>query len=189
VTHWAGVDVGGARKGFHVAVIDEQRLLYLDRSIRPGDVCRSAEGSMLVAVDAPRTCARAGESVRDSERRLVREVRCGIRWTPDEQTVRSGNPYYGWIRHGLELYDALAAGGFHAVECFPTASWTRWGGARSCEPRARWAGRVLATVELADLPTRMNQDCRDAIGAALTARAHTYGLTERLGEIVVPLRL
>jgi hypothetical protein len=36
------------------------------------------------------------------------------------------------------------------------------------------------------LPRRTNQDERDAIAAALTARQHDLGLTEAFGEIVVP---
>ena len=33
----------------------------------------------------------------------------------------------------------------------------------------------------------MNQDARDAIGAALTARLFAAGVTESFGDIVVPL--
>jgi hypothetical protein len=32
----------------------------------------------------------------------------------------------------------------------------------------------------------MNQDGRDAIGAALTVRLHARGRTDRFGDIVVP---
>jgi hypothetical protein len=32
----------------------------------------------------------------------------------------------------------------------------------------------------------MSQDARDAIGAALTARLHAQGRTDRFGDIVVP---
>jgi hypothetical protein len=40
--------------------------------------------------------------------------------------------------------------------------------------------RALATAST-------NQDQRDAIAAAVTARAHTRGVTELMGEIVVPV--
>jgi hypothetical protein len=36
------------------------------------------------------------------------------------------------------------------------------------------------------VPERLSQDDRDAIGAALTARAHGQGETESFGAIVVP---
>jgi hypothetical protein len=32
----------------------------------------------------------------------------------------------------------------------------------------------------------MNQDARDAIGAAVTARLHELGRTESFGQIIVP---
>lgn len=183
---WAGVDVGGRRKGFHLAAADETRVLALGRA---PDVAGAVEWlaqrrPSLIAVDSPRTTARAGERTRDCERRLAREI-CGIRWTPDEQTVRSGNPYYEWVVHGLELYEALVVAGLPAVECFPTASWTRWGGRRGAASRAAWSRATLAGL-VAGLPERGGQDARDAIGAALTARAADLGRAEALGEILVP---
>jgi hypothetical protein len=36
------------------------------------------------------------------------------------------------------------------------------------------------------VPQRTNQDQRDAIAAAVTARQHTAGLSEAIGEIIVP---
>jgi hypothetical protein len=39
---------------------------------------------------------------------------------------------------------------------------------------------------VAGMPRRTNQDQRDAIAAAVTARQHTQGLTESFGAIVVP---
>ena len=50
----------------------------------------------------------------------------------------------------------------------------------------RWTRAGLATLGLAAVPKRINQDQRDAIAAAVTARQHTTGLTESFGEIVVP---
>jgi len=46
---------------------------------------------------------------------------------------------------------------------------------------------VLASLGVEDLPQRTNQDQRDAIAAAVTARQHTFGRTETFDEIVVPL--
>ena len=191
---WVGVDVGGERKGLHVAVVDRGRL------VRPVERSLTVEAAVallrelapaLVAVDSPQECAAAGESSRACERDLRRAV-CGIRYTPDCATVygerADGDDFYGWIKHGFALYAALAEAGLEAVECFPTASWTRWAGAR--EPsrgRGAWSSEALAGLGLGDVPARLNQDERDAIGAALTARAHAHGETERFGLIVVPL--
>ena len=185
MTLWGGVDVG-VKKGFHVAVVDEAHFVRRSNVATADDVVGHVRDCDLVAVDSPRACAGLGERTRECERLLAHRV-CGIRWTPDEPTVRGGNPYYEWIVCGLELYAAFDREGIEAVECFPTASWTRWGGARSGATRARWSARVLAEQGLLNVPTSLNQDWRDAIGAALTARAATRGLTEPLGEIFVPL--
>jgi hypothetical protein len=42
---------------------------------------------------------------------------------------------------------------------------------------------------LEDVPARTNQDQRDAIAAAVTARQYAHGMTEAMGEIVVPVGL
>jgi predicted nuclease with RNAse H fold len=42
---------------------------------------------------------------------------------------------------------------------------------------------------LEGVPARTNQDQRDAIAAAMTARQYTQGMTEAMGEIVVPVSL
>jgi predicted nuclease with RNAse H fold len=97
-----------------------------------------------------------------------------------------GNPYYEWIRHGLELYEALEAAGLPAIECFPTASWTRWAGRRGSTGRARWSAAALTARGLDGLPRRLGQDGRDAIGAALTGRCRDQGRWEAFGRIVVP---
>ncbi|MGH2865872.1 MAG: GNAT family N-acetyltransferase [Solirubrobacteraceae bacterium] len=186
MSRWVGVDVGGTRKGFDVAVIDEQRLLQLERGLGCDEVVELVERARpeVVAIDSPISCAPKGRSTRDGERELTKAV-CGIRWTPDEQAVRA-SPYYAWILEGLALFDALAVSGVEAIEVFPTASWTRWFGKRGATPRSTWSRRGLAALGLSGVPERTNQDQRDAIAAAVTARQYTQGTTETIGTIVVP---
>jgi predicted nuclease with RNAse H fold len=112
---------------------------------------------------------------------------CGIRYTPSRATLEEGNPYYDWIRHGLELYEALEGGAWRVVECFPTASWTRWSGRRNGRSRAAWSTGALAKLAVSGVPRRTSQDARDAIAAALTARGFDQGSTVSFGEIVVPV--
>jgi predicted nuclease with RNAse H fold len=188
-TTWAGVDVGGWRKGFHAAVIDAAGVCGGPlRLATPADVAAwlAPFRPVLVAVDSPLAAAPDGLRSRPDERTLARRV-CGIRYTPDAVAL-GGNPYYEWIRHGLELYAALRQAGLTAVECFPTASWTRWiGPRRPGQSRAAWSALALAGQGLHGVVTgRLGQDGRDALGAALTARAHGFGLTEAFGAIVVP---
>jgi predicted nuclease with RNAse H fold len=185
---WAGVDVGAA-KGFDVAALDDRGLAAGPQRLRTPDAVvawLSALRPRLVAVDSPHHPAPDGARSRADERALAATV-CGIRYTPDAAALRANRRYYAWVAHGLTLYDALERGGLLAVECFPTATWTRLGGPRDRQPRGAWSDTVLRRQpDLDGLPRRLSQDARDAIGAALTARLHNAGATERYGEIVVP---
>ncbi len=182
---WLGVDVGGTRKRFDVALIDDHRVLELAGGLSCAEVVELAERERptVVAIDSPRCCAQEGQTARDSERQLAKEI-CGIRWTPDESRVRT-SAYYEWIVEGLKLYGALATLDPKLIEVFPTASWTRWLGKRTVS-RSVWTTRGLTTFGLEGVPARTNQDQRDAIAAAVTAQQHERGMTEAIGEIVVP---
>jgi predicted nuclease with RNAse H fold len=183
---WVGVDVGGKRKGFDVAVIDDRRVLVLRGHLN----CRQVVDVVLekrpavVAIDSPRSCAPDGQTARAGELKLASSI-CGIRWTPDAGRVHA-SAYYAWILEGLELFDKLADRGAEVIEVFPTASWTRWHGKRGPQSRAAWSRRGLAALGLENVPARTNQDQRDAIAAAMTARQHSLARTETIGEIVVP---
>jgi len=194
---WAGVDVGGRRKGFHAAVVDARRLVA-------GPTCLPGPAAvvewiapwqpLVVGVDSPCSLAEDGKTMRDCERLFSPRTLCGIRPTPSASTLARQRrkrgavaTYYEWIEHGLELYAALKEAKLTAIDCFPTASWTRWLGPRHGESRAQWSTRALASRKLGDVPTRLNQDGRDAIGAALTARAYTMKRVEPFGEMVIPL--
>jgi predicted nuclease with RNAse H fold len=186
---WAGVDVGGRRKGFDVAVVDAERILagpIRFPSVASVSLFLREWEPRIVAVDSPSCTARRGERSRECERSLARAV-CGIRYTPSRATLEEDNPYYDWIRHGLELYEALEGGAWRVVECFPTASWTRWSGRRNGRSRAAWSSGALAKLDVSGVPRRTSQDARDAIAAALTARCFDQGSTVSFGEIVVPV--
>ncbi len=186
MTRWLGVDAGGRRKGFDLALVDERRLVSLLGGLGRAAVLERVERDRpaIVAIDSPRFCAAEGQTARDDERRLARSI-CGIRWTPDRAAVAT-SPYYAWIVEGLGLFAALAGRDVEVIEVFPTASWTRWHGSRAGRSRAAWSREGLARMGLENLPARTNQDQRDAIAAALTARQHARGETETAGEIVVP---
>jgi predicted nuclease with RNAse H fold len=191
--HWAGVDVG-ADKGFDGAVIDgsglvagPQRIVGIPETVQ----WLLEQRPRVIAVDSPRAPAPPGQLSRPDERALVRARICGIRYTPHAAALAKNESYYGWITNGIRLYAALVAERAptrcEVIECFPTATWTRLGGRRGKRSRARWSGQVLDSVDLQSVPSRLNQDARDAIGAALTAKLYDEGMTERFGEIIVPL--
>jgi predicted nuclease with RNAse H fold len=181
-----GVDVGGRRKAFDAALVEDRRLIGLRRRQSVEDLVEWAASARpsVVAIDSPRSCAPPGSTHRPEEKEL-RDAVCGIRWTPPEADLQ-GNPYYEWIVQGFRLYDALGHRPARVIECFPTASWTRWHGARGARRRSVWTREALAALELRDVPPRTNQDVRDAIAAALTARDYERGRCQLFGEIVVP---
>ncbi len=185
----AGVDVGGARKGFHAAIVEGKRVIAGPKHLRcpPDVVAWLADWKpRLVAVDSPRRPARQGQRSRDCERTFTAAKICGIRYTPDERAVRS-NPYYEWVVNGFLLYEALMQHGIKTIECFPTASWTCWFGQRGTRRRTIWSRQALSALGLAGVRSRLNQDDRDAIAAALTASDHLAQRTQCFGDIVVPI--
>jgi predicted nuclease with RNAse H fold len=130
VAVWVGVDVGGKRKGFDVAVIDDRRVLALQRHLTCTEVMNIVieKRPAVVAIDSPRAYAPEGQTARDGELQLAKSI-CGIRWTPDARRVRA-SAYYAWILEGVALFGAVAVPGVEVIEVFPTASWTRWHGKR-----------------------------------------------------------
>ena len=139
---WLGVDVGGKRKGFDIALIDDRRVLALAGHLDREEVIElvDTERPSVVAIDSPRCCAPPGQTTRWGERHLAKSI-CGIRWTPDESQVYA-SAYYAWIVEGLILFKALARHSVEVIEVFPTASWTRWYGPRGTEPDRRGASRA-----------------------------------------------
>ena len=186
---WAGVDVGGSRKGFHVALLDDARSVTLGRAATVEACVALLRGALVVGVDAPAAWADPGQGSRSCERAFAAAGVCGIRPTPDALAAAGRTDrYYEWIERGLDLWAALRSEGLAAVECFPTASWTRWVGRREGRGRGAWSRAGLAALDLAgDRPA--NQDERDAVAAAVTAwqcDRHPASV-ERFGDLVVPL--
>jgi predicted nuclease with RNAse H fold len=188
---WAGVDVGARRKGFQVAVIDERGLVRGPenlKSVAEVEDLLARHAPAVIGIDSPRSAALSGEKSRACERDLARGV-CGIRYTPDQHAIAHGGSYYGWVRNGLALYEALAVGHrWELAEVFPTASCTRLRGQRGAMSRAGWSAAALDSLGLDGVPAgRLSQDSRDAIIAAWTARlCSTPGAIEWFGEIAVP---
>lgn len=185
-----GVDVGGRRKGFDVAVLRGRRVT-VRRTTDVVEAVRLVADVDVVGVDAPAGWAPHGQRSRPDERAFARAGICGIRFTPDEVSARARtDDYLGWVWQGLALYAALADAGTAAVEVFPTAAWTRWLGPRGDRTRLRWARAGLARLEASgvshDAGGRPSQDAMDAIAAALVARQERDGTVERFGALTVP---
>lgn len=191
-----GIDVGGRRKGFHAAALRDREIVAGPCQLGSlADVVAWIDelAPTCAAIDSPRRGAGPGETRREDERLFAAEKICGIRWTPDERTMRERrDPYYEWILHGFELYRALEPKRVEVIECFPTATWSVCFEPRGGRRRARWSREALDRLNLDGLPARrLNQDDRDAIAAAYTAllwtaeprRAETFGR-----DLIVPKR-
>ena len=185
---WMGIDVGGERKGFDIAVVDQGlNLVAAGARLRVHDVIELVKEwkPAVIAIDSPCEPAPPGDHLRECELQLNGAV-CGIRWTPDITAIEASN-YYAWIRNGFKLYEALRVlPDAETIEVFPTASWTRWAGKRVAR-RARWTREALAQLPVSGLPLRSNQDFRDSVAAAVTAWQYSRNQTESFGPIVVPL--
>jgi len=185
---WAGVDVGGRRKGFHCAVLNGDHVQSLACLATPAEVADHLvrHAPDVTAIDSPVSLALDGERSRQCERDFVAAAICNLRFTPDRAGLQSNSTYYEWIEHGLELFEECRRRDLQVIECFPTASWTVWAGKRGRKRRSAWTTQALAAQNLTGLPSRMNQDVRDAVAAALTARAYERGVSTRFGDLVVP---
>jgi hypothetical protein len=201
---WVGIDVGGVRKGFHIAVVQQEvgdvRAHDIDVRFREFAGHNAVQDTIdwvldrrpiCVAIDAPAAWAPADQLSRPEEAAFARAGICAIRFTPPASAAAAReDDYYAWIEHGLELWAGLArVGGLEVVECFPTASWTQWFGARGPRSRARWTREALAAIALPGLggaEQARNQDRRDALAAALTARQAEREEMLCFGPLTVP---
>ncbi len=195
-TRVAGVDVGGPRKGFHAVALEGSRVIDGPiRLRRPGEVIDwlKQHRPRVVAADSPRSPAQRNETAREDERNFAQLRICGIRWTPDLETLQSHTSgYYDWVLNGFRLYEALDDSaedtGWEVIECFPTATWTVRFEPRAGRRRAAWTREGLERLGLEGLPRRrLNQDDRDALAAAYTAALWRRRPREaqRIGEDLV----
>jgi predicted nuclease with RNAse H fold len=181
-----GIDVGGARKGFHAVALCEgtvvERLATTDE-VALAAWCREV-GAELVAVDAP--CRwRSGAEARAAERELMGDgISCFVSPTR-EQALASSSGFYGWMLCGEALYRELARHGYalaeaadelrsqrRCFETFPHAITVQLHRALGLEPAVASRKRP----ERRALLERLGVDCRslssiDWLDAALCALA------------------
>ena len=191
---WAGVDVGGRKKGFHLAVIEGDRVTELDQY--PDAQTLASHLIELkpqaVGIDSPSDWAPDGQKSRPAEREFAAKKICGIRYTPDLATAQAHTgTYYEWIFNGMELWDALRSDPHfqgRLFEVFPTASWTIWHGPRGDRKREEWSQEALENLPLSLPEVKWTQDLRDAVAAALSGKhADPRGdRTPAPDQIVVP---
>ena len=200
-----GVDVGGARKGFHAVAISDGAY---GNHLATRDVqelsrwCRTTVRARVIAIDAPCRWSNDGPS-RPAERELMKQG-IGCFSTPTrEKAVKHPTNHFGWMRQGEDLYRALAddfpvctdvseASRTCCFETFPHAiAWHLRGGNADASQK-RTQRRALLEEAGIDLSTLTSIDLIDAALCALTAyHAATGGECVSYGEpntglIIVP---
>jgi predicted nuclease with RNAse H fold len=191
-----GIDVGGARKGFHAVAITEGAY---SNHLATKDVqelsywCRESVQARVIAIDAPCRWSHDGYS-RPAERELMRQgIRCFS--TPTrEKAVGHRTNHFGWMLQGEALYRALAddfpvctnlseAGRKCCFETFPHAiTWHLRGGNAEASQKRKQRRALLEEAGI-DLSSLTNIDLIDAALCALTAyHAATGGECLSFGE-------
>ena len=103
----AGIDVGGARKGFHAVLLEGSRVVDQLNTSDPEALARWCLRAERIAIDAPCGWALPGERSRLCERQLAAQgVRCFATPTREAALANRSN-FYGWVLRGEALYQAL----------------------------------------------------------------------------------
>jgi predicted nuclease with RNAse H fold len=204
-----GIDVGGARKGFHAVAItsgDYSSHLATKDVQELSQWCREAQQARVIAIDAPCRWSKDGRA-RPAERGLMAN---GI-WcfsTPTRQmALDHPQNHFGWMLQGEAVFQALepthplcgrlplVKGKNHCLETFPHAiTWHLMGS--SARAARKWEQRlaVLARGGI-DLTELTNIDLVDAALCALTAHHVAMGRAcvsygeQDTGVIIVPKAL
>jgi predicted nuclease with RNAse H fold len=204
-----GIDVGGARKGFHAVAL--RGGVYAGQ-LNSADVealshwCRVVMQATVIAIDAPCRWSSDGRP-RPCERELMgRGIRCFASPTRASAVAHPTN-YYGWMLQGEALYRALEPShpllaalpgavapivGPACFETFPHAiTWHLRGGDAAAAQKRSQRSALLAQAGVA-LAALSSIDLIDAALCALTAQQAatgaaciSYGETAS-GLIVVP---
>lgn len=190
-----GIDVGGARKGFHAVALQGMQVSACFASADAAAVaawCRS-QGATAVGVDAPCRWSTTGRA-RAAERMLMRRgIAC---FASPTRATAADHPrnYYGWMLCGEALFAELekshrlydgspgAAGMPACFETFPQAVACIVNGAPVSARDKRMVRRQLLQAAGIDTAALTHIDWIDAALCALTARAWLLGRTEACGD-------
>lgn len=204
-----GIDVGGARKGFHAVALSKGAYAGQLATTEVEELahwCRAVIGAQLIAIDAPCRWSADG-SARPCERELnAAGIRCFA--SPSRQVALSHpSNYYGWMLQGEALYRQLEAS--HPLlavlpaagqppsapacfETFPHAiTWQLRGGLASAAHKRSQRSELLRQAGIDPVPLT-SIDLIDAALCALAAQQLASGLPCRAygeagsGLIVVP---
>mgnify|MGYP001596118194 FL=1 len=203
-----GIDVGGARKGYHAVAICNGIFAYKKADPDPAAIVRWClnHNAAVVAVDAPCRWSLSGSS-RQAEQELAlygKKIYCFA--TPTRKKAKdSRSNFYGWVFNGERLYECLAAHRYplfdgcrsgrqmcvetfpHAIVCFMKGRVTQ-AGPKSTVRREALRERGYSMDGLSNI------DFVDAALCAVTAEEFLKGHYRKFGDseegfIIVPAPL
>lgn len=201
-----GIDVGGARKGFHAVAFTAGKVSDCLATTEAGELaawCTDSIGAWVVAVDAPCRWSLDGRA-RPAEREVMN---VGI-WcfsTPARHKAKKHRTnHFGWMLNGEKLYRKLETNytlcsklpaprrGKYCFETYPHAiTWQLMGGGAVARKKRSQRRKVLEQAGI-DTTALTNIDLLDAALCALTAdRVANREECESFGEpktglIIVP---
>jgi predicted nuclease with RNAse H fold len=200
----AGVDVGGAGKGFHAVALREGAFLKGFSSLLAAEMaswCREI-GACVIGIDAPCHWSSSG-GARAAERELMaQKIWCFS--TPSEEAAHAHpKDHFRWMKNGMELFSSLSSthtlyGGdarnivYPAVfETFPHAIACALSGKIVSTTNKGSLRRKLLTSAGVDISSLTNIDLVDAALCAFTAHRFLLGDFKAYGAaadglIVVP---
>jgi predicted nuclease with RNAse H fold len=176
---YVGVDIGAARVDC-VALDDELRVMERSafESVALADLAAWAHDARVVAIDAPaqlsaqphageRSLAPKFRRARCAEIALGRGYGAWVPWVPGGTA-----PGSGWMRTGLDVYEALRRDGAELLEVYPHAGFRELAGRRRLARKQTAAGRAARTELLRAVGVsgaRLEWWSHDELDAALAA--------------------
>ncbi len=107
----AGIDVGGARKGFHAVLLEGRRVVDQLNTSDEEALAQWCLRADRIAIDAPCGWAQAGQRSRLCERQLLAAGMHCFATPTREAALASRSNFYGWMLRGEALYSALQGHG------------------------------------------------------------------------------
>ena len=200
----AGIDVGGDRKGCHLVVLSDLKIVCNVRSRDPHLLARTCEEFDVVAVGVDSPCRwTAPGAGRRAERDLAKRRISSFATPTRERALANASGFYGWMFNGELVFRALATthpllptpryeGGRCSFETFPHAvCCAMLGVAVASAKLKRVQRRQLLKDAGIDTGILKSIDAIDAALCALVARRLIHRDTEFIGDaetgyVVVP---
>lgn len=191
----AGIDVGGANKGYHLAILRAGQVIHVEQSreaMRLAATCRQFAVAA-IGIDAPSQWATAGGG-RAAERALARAGMSCFATPTRERAAANATGFYDWMFQGEELYRALAvthpplrtaghAGASCCFETFPHAITCALLGVTVASAKQKRVQRRQALERVGIATTALRSiDAVDAALCALAAACLLRGAVRAYGE-------